>query len=439
MPQGSRKGLISLLAEVKLPTMIKYLALSLCLLLTACARSPIKGPDNALRVTQKDLSLSDDLHLKSLVKGLIQSVRQLQRAPNLEMTFGSSKITQGEYAKALEELIAAIAEFKSKNEFYDYVEKNWQFKEVYGRKDWGEVFITSYFDPVIEGSLKPTKKFSQPLYKAPEDMVLFDIGAYAERFEKWDRFLDEVLEQKSRKPIVRGRIVEQGKFKKIVPYYDRKEIDEEKSLAKQKLEIVYVDPIDSFFLQIQGSGIVRLQNGKEIRVGYAAQNGHPYVAIGRHLLDKIPLEKMSLQSIEEHLRTLPPQEMQAVLNLNPSYVFFQELEGPSQTFFQTDVVAGRTIATDYGFFPKGSMAFLKFPKPQFEDGQTQPEKFKTTSRFVVDHDTGGAIRGPGRLDLYWGKGEEAKKHAGVMRHEGELYYLFPKVKESQVAENSNGG
>lgn len=398
-----------------------------------CARAPVKEAHQAMRPTTS-LKLIDDLPLKTFVTGLVQSIERLAKDPETYMQFGPTQIKKGDYVRALEDLLRQLRQMGSKAEFLKHLENNFDFYEVYGGQGWGEVFITGYFDPVIYGSLKPTVERPQPLYKTPPDMVTINIGKYAEVFPKWSVFADQVLEQKSRQAIVRGRLVKSKNANgvpEIHPYFSREEIDEMQKLKHLGLELVYVSPIDSFFIQIQGSGIVELPSGQHMRVGYDSQNGHPYVAIGAHLLDVIPLEKMSLQKIEQHLKQLPRQEQQKIFNKNPSYVFFRKLQGPSQTFFATNVVAGRTIATDYGLFPKGAVAFLQFEKPLFANAESEePVAWQRVGRLVFDHDTGGAIRGPGRVDLYWGKGAEAKKSAGVMKSWGRLTYLVPKnIKE----------
>ncbi|MCB0391718.1 MAG: MltA domain-containing protein, partial [Bdellovibrionales bacterium] len=390
----------------------------------------LKDRNDALRLSENKFILNDDLELKTFVIGIRESIKRLNEDPESRMMFGPVQIKKGKYAAALMELLEYIKNISSKNQLYKYLKENFDFYEVYGQKKWGEVFITSYFDPSIKGSIKPTKEFTQALYKTPQEMVTINIDKYAEVFPKWSLFAEQVLEQKSRKAIVRGRLISsknKNNVPEVVPFYSRKEIDEEKVLKGKNLEIVYVSPIDSFFMQIQGSGIIELPNNKNLRLGYDSQNGHSYVPIGKHLLDIIPLEEMTLQKIEDYLKTLSAEELQEILNLNPSYVFFRELEGSSQTYFSTNVIAGRTIATDYGLFPKGALAYLEFKRPIFNTENSQePEVWQDTSRFVFDHDTGGAIRGPARVDLYWGKGSGAKQSAGVMKQWGRLTYLVPK-------------
>ena len=214
---------------------------------------------------------------------------------------------------------------------------------------------------------------------------------------------------------------------KLIPFDTRKEIDSDQTLAGKDLEICWVDPIDAFFLQIQGSGTVYLESGQSLVVNYADQNGQEYQAIGKYLISKMPLEKINLFSIEAYLRTLNPAELQTFLNQNPSYIFFKLSDQRSITYLGTPAIEGRTIATDNRYFPKGALAFLEFQKPSFESVGTElPTTTEPTARWVLDQDRGGAITGGGRVDLFWGKGELSKKYAGMMKGNGRLTYLAPK-------------
>lgn len=368
--------------------------------------------------------LADDLGFESLRSGLqanIDFIKTSSRAP-AEITFGPAKIRKTLYIAALEYLLNHSEDL---NSFQENTARYFEFYEVYGLEDWAQIKATSYYAPVLEGSRKRTKKLTQPLYLTPGDMLSIDIDAFAETFPKWKIFKEQVMEQKSSRAIARARLTKDGK---VVPYFDREEIDSKNSIKDKGAILVYVDPIKAFFLQIQGSGTVVLPDGEELRIGYASQNGFPYVAIGSLLLDKIPKEKMSMQTIEAYLRTLPKKEMQKILNQNPSYVFFQKLSGKPITYLGTETVDGRTVATDSSFFPKGTLAFLEFEKPVFASSEsTEPVSWVKTSRFVLDQDTGGAIRGPGRLDLFAGGGPEAEQFSGVLKNPGRLYYLVPKA------------
>ena len=402
----------------------------LFLSLVSCDRDPATEAKQAMRKADTPADLSDDLDLRELAEGINENVEILFNSDISTLTFGPKEVNKDDYILSMYYLTEKINLGLAKKDFYTLVKENFDFYEVYGDDDWGEVFITSYFEPVLMGSKRKTEKYSQPLYAVPGDLVNFHMGKFAKKFDKMSPIKDQVLDPKTNLSIVPGRIApayNEGTSKNIVPYYSREEIDGQGVLQGKRLELAWVDPVDAFFLQVQGSGTVRFPNGKELRLGYAAKNGHPYVGIGKLLYHKIPKEEMTMQALDKHLRSLSTEEMQKILFQNPSYVFFRVIEGRPVTHSGAEVVDGRTIATDKSFYPKGTLAFLEFPRPTFSDEfSTRPNTWVTTSRFVLDQDTGGAIKGPHRVDLFWGTGEDAGQHAGVLKDWGKLYYLVPK-------------
>ncbi|MCB0411447.1 MAG: MltA domain-containing protein [Bdellovibrionales bacterium] len=392
--------------------------------IAGCARAPIKDPKQAMRPSQgPEVTAQPPQDFRVVVDGIKDLISYWENQKvQTKILFGPQEVSVSDYLVALKNLLLQV---NDPVQFQQSLVTNFDFYEVYGGKRWGEVMVTGYYQPLIEGSLKATKKFSQPLYRTPKDLVALDVKAYKETFPSWQE-LDQCTEGRALRR-VRGRKVDDDKesLSQIIPYLSRKEIDGDGGLKGKKLEIAYVDPVDAFFLQIQGSGEVMLSKNKSLRVGYAEQNGHPYVPIGKFLTDKIPLEEMSQQKIENYLnQQMNPVEQQDLMAQNPSYVFFKVLDGEALTSSGMTIKPERTIATDTRYFPKGTLAFL-----QFQEGEEDqdPKKFKTTQKLVFDLDTGGAIRGPGRVDYYWGKGEMAKRKAGPMRHEGRLWYLVPKV------------
>ncbi len=214
------------------------------------------------------------------------------------------------------------------------------------------------------------------------------------------------------------------------------------ALAGKGLELAWVDdPVDAFFLHIQGSGRVRLHDGRLLRVGYAGRNGHPYRAIGKPLVDggAIPRELMSMQAIRAWLAAAPPGEAAALLRHNPSYVFFRVLEGlgPGEGApgaLGVPLTPGRSLAVDPAFVPFGAPVFAATRDPL--DGAPMP-------RLLHAQDTGGAIRGPARGDLFWGWGEAAAARAGFMREAAEVFVLVPREREQRdgipVVEDKDGG
>lgn len=402
----------------------------------ACARSPIKSSSEALRFTSPpsvmDEGMFDDESYESLMMGLKIQVEYWQKKPAGELiAFGPQSVSVAEYLEALEWLLLS----SSKEDFVRRVKESFDFYEVYGADKWGEVLVTGYYESQIKGVLRPNSQYSQSLYKLPPDLVNINVGAFQKISPHWSLFFDSYETGLRSSLFLRGRYLPTSspdQPAQIVPYFSREQIDSEGALKDKNLEIVFVDPIDAFFLQIQGSGQVELPSGKVLRLGYASQNGHPYVAIGKFLSDVIEKESMSKQSIEAYMRTqLNADGRQSLMNRNPSYVFFRKLEGPPLTASGTEVVPGRTIATDSGLFPKGALAFLRFQKPTAEG-------LMPSARWVFDQDTGGAIKGPGRVDLFCGTGRSAEEMAGVMRHPGALWYLVPKKKAARLSSMKNG-
>lgn len=395
----------------------------LTIILTNCARSPLKSPAEAMRPFTKSLEIKDDLSMDSLLEALKIHITYLNKTPSKSIKFGSVVLDHADYAKALDILVTEITSAQQPD-LSKIIKEYFDIYEVYGDKQWADVYITGYYEPVIEGRLKPEGDYQQALYEYPKDLVIIDLGKY------FDSYLSSSSESWSRQRVLRGRLFEaDNKRKYIVPYYDRQEIDELEKLKKSAKIIAYVKPADAFFLQIQGSGAITLKSGKEVQVGYSGQNGHPYVPVGKFLFDIIPKEKMSMQAIYQHLQSLPTEKAQELMNKNPSYVFFQKLNSRPLTYMGTPVVDGRTIATDFRLFPKGALALLQYPKPlisESTDGEQASIEYMQSSRLVIDQDTGGAIRGPGRVDLFWGRGYEAGEVAGRLKGRGKLFYFVPK-------------
>ena len=293
----------------------------------------------------------------------------------------------------------------SKYELNQFISSNYLvFKSVGGNRK-NEMLFTGYYEPVIQGSLSKSDEYCYPIYAVPPDLVRIDLSLFSSRF--------------SGEKIV-GRVSEN----KVLPYYDRQEIEQGGALADSAEILAWTNnPIDLFFLQIQGSGKIELEDGSTLNIHYHASNGHPYRSIGRLLIDegKILKEQMSMQKIREYLNE-NPNEVERILNYNKSYVFFKlEANGPIGSL-QEQLTEMRSIALDQRIFPRGALAYMETFRPEFDEvGQIFDWiEFKG---FVLHQDTGGAIRGPDRADLFWGSGPRAKLAAGHMQHPGTLYFL----------------
>lgn len=395
--------------------MSQFIVIIILFSFISCARQVVETREEAMRVHSSLEQLTDDLDILPFQEGLEKHIQILMKRPDQILVFGTKKITARDYAWELNKLIA----LKDKESLLNTIQNNFEFMEVYGKEKWGEILLTSYYEPLYPARKKPTEKYYQPIYKTPSDLVELNL----------EKLGDEDLGNfDSKRRVLGGRITAgPGEVPRVVPFYSRQEIDIDQKLKGKKLELYYLDPIHAFFLQIQGSGGLLLEDGTEVRVGYAAQNGWKYKSIGKHLFHVIPKEEMSLQKIEGYLRTLTKEELYDFLKLNPSYVFFRPLEGRGLTTFGNEVVSGRTLAIDSQLFPLGSMAYLTFQKPYYANDEVEvPTNYVETSRVVLAQDTGGAIKSTGRADLYWGQGEKSLRYAGTMRHEAKLWFLVPK-------------
>jgi membrane-bound lytic murein transglycosylase A len=265
--------------------------------------------------------------------------------------------------------------------------------------------FTGYYEPLLHGSRKRHGRYTVPIYGRPPELVMVDLG----------RFRDELKGKR-----IAGQ-VEKGA---LVPYPDRREIDGG-ALAGRRLEIAWVDdPVEAFFLQIQGSGRIALAEGGEMRIGYAAQNGRPYASIGKELIDRgaLPREAVSMPTIREWLKGHPGQT-RPVLEKNPSYVFFQEMKGEGPMGAEgVPLTPGRSLAVDLKYMPLGVPVWISGGMP----GLTERQPERKLHRLLVAQDTGGAIRGPVRGDVFFGFGPEAESVAGRMKHRGKLWVMLPK-------------
>ncbi len=261
--------------------------------------------------------------------------------------------------------------------------------------------FTGYFEPLLRGSLKKTRRYSVPLYKKPNDLVTVQLGDFKKGLKGQQ---------------ITGRL----RANTLVPYAERAEI-ESGALSGKGLEIVWVDdPVDAFFLQIQGSGLVHLPSGKILRVGYAGKNGQPYFAIGRELVARgaLKMENVSLQTIRAWLAA-NPAEAQAVMNKNPSYVFFRVIEGEGPIGAQgVPLTSGHSLAVDRRYIPLGAPLWLDTTDPLVPGSPLR--------RLVIAQDTGGAIKGVVRGDFFWGAGDRARNGAGKMKQPGRFFILLPR-------------
>jgi membrane-bound lytic murein transglycosylase A len=268
--------------------------------------------------------------------------------------------------------------------------------------------ITGYYEPLLHGSRMRTEEFGEPVFGVPPDLLTIDLSAVA----------PDLANQR-----LRGRL----EGHRVLPYWSRAEMTARgwADLHPETILLWVDDPVELFFLQIQGSGRVRLPDGSLVRLGYADHNGHPYQTIGRVLAERgeIPIEQASMQRIKEWARA-NPSRLGELLDTNPSYVFFREMpeptprapdEGPVGAL-GVPLTPGRSLAVDRRHVPLGAPVFLS---------TTAPASMAPLQRLMLAQDTGGAIRGVVRGDFFWGFGAEAGEQAGRMKQPGEMWVLLP--------------
>ena len=382
------------------------------LLLGGCAPAPPKkiGRQEALEVVPeaKWPVLYDDLDAESLAEACRQSLSYLRRIPpERQFYFGPLSLNAAQMIKGLARLIEITVMLPDAAARTEALKAEFVLLRAAGLEGRGRVLFTGYYEPVLSGRTSAQTPYVYPLYALPQDMVFVDLSLF-----------DPTLPKR--------RLVGQLKGNQVSPYPDREAIDFKGVLKDKAKALAYLaDPVEAFFLHIQGSGQVVFADGQRLRLGYAATNGQPYRSIGRYLISQglMDADNMSMQAIKEFLAQ-KPELLRKVLSHNPSYVFFRPLPafGGPLGCYEIPLTPGRSIATDRSLFPGLAGAYIKGELPAAGGG------VKQFARFVCNQDTGGAIKGPGRLDLYFGTGPEAGELAGRMKYQGELYFLAPKAR-----------
>jgi membrane-bound lytic murein transglycosylase A len=352
---------------------------------------------------------ADDMHFDGLEHSIRQSIAYLNRVPSdKEFVFGNDRYSAAHMILSLETFITFIHSRPSSGQIRQFLRENYRVYRSAGKDGNRQVLFTGYYEPFLKGTAERNGAYTIPILGRPDDLVRIDLSLFSERF--------------TGETIV-GRLADFT----LVPYYDRRQIEQNGFLNGRAPVLAWLkDPVDLFFLQIQGSGRIFLNNGAVLNVHYDSTNGHPYRSIGRLLIDegKIPKSEMSMQQIRTYLHN-HPEERETILYHNPSYVFFKlETDGPIG-YLEVKLTPGRSIAVDYRLFPLPALAYIETEKP-LVGGSGEIIRWEKFSRFAVSQDTGGAIRGPARSDLFWGNGTYAEIAAGHMQHKGKLYFLVLK-------------
>jgi membrane-bound lytic murein transglycosylase A len=351
--------------------------LALVPLAALLAGEPAPSVERVARESLPDFA-KDDLDRASLRKAIDENRRVLAGQPERRLSLGGVPVTNGELLATLdsfEKLLDLEPEALAAAVSSELV--CWRSLGSDGK---GTVLFTGYHSPRFQGSRRKSERFDQALYRVPADPSAFT----------------------------------------------RHEIESEGKLDGQGLEIVFCSRMDAFLMAVQGSGSVALEDGSLVRVQFTKANGRPYVSLGKELVKdgKIPREAISIPAIRAYFAKHPEEE-KGYLERNPSYVFFAETKDPPRGCAGTAVTRLRSVATDKSVFPAGGLAFLVVEVPVVEAGRVV--SWAKRARFVLDDDTGGAIKGPGRCDIYMGDDADAEAAAGVMNREGALYYLVKRM------------
>ena len=356
----------------------------------------------------------DDLSSASLAAAGARSQSYLQAQGDRLFSFGDREIAARLLIETLDELVRIRSEATDDAELAARLKEGFDLYRV-GESTAGWAHLSAYYQPTLPASLEPTEEYRYPLFRKPTDMMEVDLGDFN---AKWK---GETLI---------GRM----DADRLVPYFDRRDIDVRDSLKGRGLELAWLkSQFDRLNLHIQGSGILRLPDGSLRLAKYAATNGQPYKSVGLAVAGSGAMSREELNAatlrkfLEEH-----PEGESWLVSQNPRYTFFDLAPLPvdEEPFgsLQQPLTAGRSVAADVKHTPLGMVGYLAFPMPQ-ADGEGRLLDKRLTRRFVLAQDTGGAIQGPGRLDLYVGHGTEAETTARKVWEKGTFYVLIKKAPE----------
>ncbi len=331
-----------------------------------------------------------------LVSSLDRSIEWMTR-PSSKQHFPIEGITHAHAEQSLLRFRELIDESPNHGAFLRSLEDEFTvFKSAGWDSEGGGVLFTGYCTPILPGSTEPGPGYDWPLYGLPQDLEKGPDGK------------------------ILGQRTASGD---LVPYPTREAIEASALLQGQGLELAWLqNPVDAYIAHVNGSAFIRQPSGEILRLGYSGKNGRPYRSLGKELVADgvLRADEVSLSAIRAWARETPVEVVTEYLNRNESYVFFIPIEGTPRGSLNLEVTGERTLATDKTLFPRGAMTFVEAELPSAGEG------LRPFRRFMLDQDTGGAIRTAGRADIYLGVGDAAELRAGHTRSEGQLYYLFLK-------------
>lgn len=377
------------------------------LLVVSCGPKPTLVEPPLVRLAPAEFPLFDDRDgYAGLDHAIAMSLTYLRKLPpDRPVTFGEDTYPVAHLIHSLEAFAALIADHPSAASLQQAVVDRFRVYRAAGRGDERQVLFTGYYEPVLPGRLVPGDGFHVPVHSRPRDLLEIDLSLFD--------------------PELKGRrIVGRLEGRAVVPYPDRAAIVRAPDFHRQAPPVAWVaDEVDLFMMMVQGSGRIALEDGSQRHLQFDGSNGRPYRSIGRLLIDQghIAPDEMSMQAIRRHLRR-HPEQVRAVLDYNPRYIFFRPIaQGPIGAL-GVPLTPKRSLAVDRRLFPLAALAFIDLPVPQVSEGGAIAH-WGTHHGFVLAQDTGSAITGPGRADLFWGGGAAAETAAGHLRHPGRLFFL----------------
>lgn len=329
--------------------------------------------------------------------------------PSSQQFFPYGDISHDRAVSSLEAFLDLLHEAESPEELNEAIRDRFEVYQSIGCDEQGTVYYTGYYCPIFDGRMQPDGRFRYPLYGLPPDLVKDEAGRTLGR---------------------------RGPDGSLDTYDTRREIEESGRL--KGLEIAWLaDPFEAYVVTVQGSAKLLQEDGSLYELGYAGNNGHEYTSVGQALVadGQIPADELSLQAMIQFFHD-HPEQVQPYCWRNERYVFFREAPGGPFGSINVPVTSLRTIATDKEVFPRACLAFVDTQIPNRTEGQVRSVPFQT---FMLDQDTGGAIRAAGRCDVFMGVGPEAEALAGRTGHEGALYYIFVRPDQMAALEPVDGG
>ena len=373
-----------------------------------CQTAPVKPTYPLILVTGSYPEFSDDMDAASMDAAAARSLEYLAKIdPATSFSFGPRKVSAMQLAASVRRLAEIYRAEPDAARRAMMIKKEFEVYAGTGTTEGGNALITGYYQPELKVRREKTDLFRYPVYRTPDDLVRVDLGTFSQKYGG-------------------ERITGKVKDGKLIPYDNREAIDGAGALAGRGLEIAWSDnPFDVFMLHVQGSGILAFEDGQRVFANYDAANGREYRSVGKMLIEegKVPAEKMSVPALRKWFAE-HPGDLERILHQNPSYVFFRVMDDGPYGALGGKLVDGRSAAFDHSLFPKGAAAWFSAGIPLSQGGQ--PAGIRKTGRFVFNHDQGGAIKGAGRMDLFFGAGPDAEASAGIMKHPGMLYFLVLK-------------